>query len=274
MSQAVHSKSCCGILCPRQEDMKSMRSTLWLMCNVCGLLVKGLSEEPSRGTRLRFCTDWAVLNSGSTYSMAQEMFSFLDIPFLDRKTFFKDELAMDAVLETALQDSLNKALEEEVQLATDELRSNQLPEDSPLNLSCELDGSWGQRSNGHRYSSASGCAAIIGTRSKKVVYIGTRNKRCSACNVNASRLKSNKSVTEHKCYKNYSGSSGGMESHVVIEGFQKLHEKGVKFTTVITDGDSTTVSKLKNSCPYGHEIRHQLCCNHTLKNVGKKLREV
>lgn len=274
MSQAVHSKSCCGILCPRQEDMKSMRSTLWLMCNVCGLLVKGLSEEPSRGTRLRFCTDWAILNSGSTYSMAQEMFSFLDIPFLDRKTFFKDELAMDAVLETALHDSLNKALEEEVQLATDELRSNQLPEDSPLNLSCELDGSWGQRSNGHRYSSASGCAAIIGTRSKKVVYIGTRNKRCSACNVNASRLKSNKSVTEHKCYKNYSGSSGGMESHVVIEGFQKLHEKGVKFTTVITDGDSTTVSKLKNSCPYGHEIRHQLCCNHTLKNVGKKLREV
>lgn len=36
-----------------------------------------------------------------------------------------------------------------------------------------------------------------------------------------------------------------MESDVIIDGFQKLHEKGIKFTTVITDGDSTTVSKLK-----------------------------
>lgn len=65
-----------------------------------------------------------------------------------------------------------------------------------------------------------------------------------------------------------------MESDVIIDGFQKLHEKGIKFTTVITDGDSTTVSKLKNQCAYGHEIKHQLCCNHTLKNAGKKLREV
>lgn len=270
MAQAAHSRFCCGVLCPRQEDVKSMRSQLWLMCNVCDLLVKGSSEEPSRGTRLRFCMDWAILNSGSTYAMANEMFSFLDIPFMDRKSFFKDELAMDTILEQALEKSMDKAIEEELNLATQEVRDRGLSSDSPLNLSCELDGSWGQRSNGHRYSSASGCAAIIGTRSKKVVYIDTRNKRCSACNRNTS----NNSMTEHKCFKNYTGPSGGMESHVVIEGFQKLLEKGVKFTTVITDGDSTTVSKLKNSSSYGHEIKHQLCCNHTMKNVGKKLREV
>lgn len=270
MAQATHSRFCCGVLCPRQEEVKSMCSKLWLMCNVCNYIVKGSSEEPSRGTRLRFCTDWAILNSGSTYSMAQEMFSFLNIPFMDRKTFFKDELAMDTVLEAALQESMNKAIEEEINLASRELPEKQITDDSPINLCCELDGSWGLRSNGHRYSSASGCAALIGTRSKKVVYIGTRNKRCSACNRNTA----NKSATKHKCFKNYSGSSGGMESDIVIDGFKTLFEKGVKFTTIITDGDSTTVSKLKNSCSYGHEIRHQLCCNHTMKNVGKKLREV
>lgn len=270
----MHSRYCLGVLCPYQEDVKSMQSTLWLMCNVCGIIVKGSSEEPSRGTRLRYCTSWAVLNTGSTYTMAQEFFAFLDIPFMNHDTFSKDESAMDNVLESALQDSLDKAVQEEVQLASQELVDKQLPEDAPLNLCCELDGSWGLRSNGHRFSSASGCAAMIGTRSKKVVYIATRNKRCSACNHSAKRRKLDKKITPHKCYKNYTGSSGGMESDIVIEGFEKLYQKGVKFTTVVTDGDSTTVSKLKNSCVYGHEIQHQLCCNHITKNAGKKLREV
>lgn len=238
------------------------------------MFVKGSSEEPSSGTRLRFATSWAILNVGSTYAMAQEFFGFLDIPFMDRKSFFKDEISMDTVLETALEESLDRAVQEEVKLATQELKEKQMPENTPPNLCCELDGSWGLRSNGHRFSSASGCAAMIGTRSKKVMYIAARNKRCSACNRTASRLKSNKKIIPHKCYKNYSGASGGMESDVIIEGFRKLYEKGVKFTTVITDGDSTTVSKLKNQCAYGHEIKHQLCCNHTIKNAGKKLREV
>lgn len=273
-AQAVHSRYCLGVLCPQQEVVKSMVSTLWLMCNVCSVIVKGSSEEPSCGTRLRLCTSWAILNSGSTYATTQEFLSFLDIPFMGRQAFFKDETAMDTVLETALQESLNKAVQEEVMLASQELNDKQLPENTPPSLCCELDGSWGQRSNGHRYSSASGCAAMVGTRSKKVVYIATRNKRCSACNRNTSRLKSNKKINKHKCYKNYSGSSGGMESDVIIEGFQKLYEKGIKFTTVITDGDSTTVSKLKNNCAYGHEIKQQLCCNHTLKNARKKLRDV
>lgn len=270
MAQAVHSKKCNGILCPRQEEIRAMTSTLWLACNVCEIIAKGSSEHPRNGARLRFSTNWAILCSGSTYTMAQEIFSFMDIPFMHRKTFCKDEMAMDAVLEAALQESLNKAVEEEVKLSSDQRScSNIVP-----NICCELDGSWGQRSNGHRYSSASGCAAIIGTKTKKVLYIGTRNKRCSACDSNASRLKVSKSITPHKCYKNYTGASGGMESDVVIEGFQKLYEKGIKITTVITDGDSTTVSKLKNNSPYGHEIRHQLCCNHTVKNAKKKLREV
>lgn len=174
----------------------------------------------------------------------------------------------------ALQESLERAVEEEVNLASQEIQEKQLPADTPLNLCVELDGSWGQRSNGHRYNSASGCAAMIVTRSKKVMYIGTKNKRCSSCIRNTARLKANKRINPHKCYKNYTGASGGMESAIIIEGFQKLYEMGIKFTTVITDGDSTTVSKLKNSSAYGLEIRHQLCCNHTIKNAGKKLREV
>lgn len=47
MTQATHSRFCCGVLCPRQEEVKTMCSKLRLMCNVCNYIVKGSSEEPS-----------------------------------------------------------------------------------------------------------------------------------------------------------------------------------------------------------------------------------
>nr|XP_029729141.1 uncharacterized protein LOC115266745 [Aedes albopictus] len=201
--------------------------------------------------------------------MAYELFSFLNIPFMDAKTFMKDEMAMDAVLDSALEESLDKAVRAEKDIIFEEKRSQglEVAENEPVNMSAALDGSWGQRSNGHRYNSASGCAAIIGMRSKKVCFVGCRNKRCTACDRGQGQ-------DNHKCYKNFKGASCGMEPDVIIEGFQKLYEKKVKVTTVVTDGDSTTVAKLKNGCKYGHEIRQQLCCNHVLKNTGKKLREI
>lgn len=273
VSQATHSQKCHGILCPFQEDVSSMNSTLYLMCNVCNIIFKGYSEDPSAGTRLRYCTDWAILCSGSTYTMAYELFSFLNIPFMDHKTFIKDETAMDAVLESALEESLDRAVHAEKEIVLGEKKSQALEvsENEPVELCAALDGSWGKRSNGHRYNSASGCAAIIGTRTKKVCFVGCRNKRCTACDRSKKRNVDSKT---HKCYKNYSGASGGMEPDIIIEGVNKLYEKNVKITTVVMDGDSTTVKRLKNSCKYGTEIRQQLCCNHVLKNVGKKLREV
>uniref|UniRef100_A0A8D8GUB1 (northern house mosquito) hypothetical protein n=1 Tax=Culex pipiens TaxID=7175 RepID=A0A8D8GUB1_CULPI len=275
LSQARHSKTCEGILCPFQENFKSMISTLWLKCNGCEEVLRGYSEDPSRKYSLRYSVAWAIPNSGATYTIMHEIFSFLNMPFLDRNTVAKDELKMHQVIDEALEESLDTAIEEEKSIVREEMKQNgiAIAEDAPIESCAEIDGSWGQRSNGHRYSSASGCAVIVGVRSKKVCFVGCRNKRCAVCSRNQ-KLGKNKKATKHRCFRNFFGASGAMEPAIGIEGFEKTHRKGLKFTTVITDGDCTTVAKIKNSCKYGHEIKHQLCCNHNLKSLGKKLREI
>lgn len=275
LSQASHSRLCMGLLCPQQEQFQSMISTIWMKCNVCGLMLKGSSEMPSNNpTKLRFSLAWAILCSGTTYNLAYELFSFLDIPIISSKTYFLDEARMDSVLENALEESTYRAGEEELKLTKEENKSLGLPEDTPAKIVCEIDGSWAQRSNGTRFTSSSGCAAIVGSRSKRVLHVGMRNKRCSVCSQNIKRAKMNRPLLKHKCYKNFTGSSGAMESSIIVEGFKLLLRRGIKCGTIITDGDSTTVYKVKNQLSYGREIGHQLCCNHTLKGTGKKLREV
>lgn len=183
LAQVTHSQHRVGVLWPIQEDCKSMVSTVLLKCNVCSKVVKGSSEKPKSNKRLRHCLGWAILRSGGTFSQTQELFSMLNMPFLSHFSFNKDEVAMDNVLETALEDSLNRAIEQEKQAVLKELKEQGrvLQTDEIIGSSAALDGLWGQRSNGHRYNSASGCAAIIGTRSKKVCYVECKNKRCIAC---------------------------------------------------------------------------------------------
>jgi len=66
---------------------------------------------------------------------------------------------------------------------------------------------------------------------KKIVFIGIRNKYCVVCE----RAK-NKGViaSEHTCFINWKGSSTGMEADAIAEGFSisiELH--GIKFNKLI-----------------------------------------
>ena len=51
------------------------------------------------------------------------------------------------------------------------------------------DGGWSMRSHQHRYSAKSGVAVIIGERTKKLLYLGVRNKFCSINVIAANKAK-------------------------------------------------------------------------------------
>ncbi|XP_062702172.1 uncharacterized protein LOC134285453 isoform X2 [Aedes albopictus] len=272
-AQAHHSKSCPGVLCLHQEYYQSMVSIMWFKCDECKIMFKVRTEQPSERPKLRKSVVWGTLCSGGTYTQTKQLLSFCDIPFMPVKTFSLDEMEMDTTLQEAVDESTNKAVEDEKATYFEELEaSNQnAPPDQPVKIKASLDGSWATRSYGTRYSSASGCGVIVGEKTAKIIHVGCRNKRCSVCTRNSRR---NNEKGSHKCYRNYVGSSGGMEPDIMIEGFQELERKGVWITTLITDGDSTTVARIKNAIKYGPSIEHQLCCNHVCKNMGKKLRDV
>lgn len=112
----------------------------------------------------------------------------------------------------------------------------------------EADACWSKRSYNTNYSTLSGCAAIIGVHTGKVLHIGVRNKYCVAC-VRTFRI--GVSPREHNCTKNHSGSSTSMEQAILVEGFQcSIKERNLIYNTLIADGDSSTYKSILKSRPY------------------------
>ena len=54
---------------------------------------------------------------------------------------------------------------------------------------------------------------IFRKETKKLLFIGVRNKFCSVC--------AKDSEKEHDCFKNWDGASSSMECKLIIEGFRK-----------------------------------------------------
>ena len=79
-----------------------------------------------------------------------------------------------------------------------------------------VDGGWSTRSHQHKYTAKSGVACVIGRRTKKILFIGVRNKFCS---VSAIASGKKQEPPKHKCFKNWDGSSSSMLEDIVIDGF-------------------------------------------------------
>ncbi len=99
--------------------------------------------------------------------------------------------------------------------------------------------------------------------------MGVRNKFCSACAQNIPKDK-------HRCFKNWETSSSEMETDAIVEGFllaEKVH--GVRYTTVIGDGDSSVYPSLIQRVPgWGHCIRKMECANHVCKCYRSSLEKL
>ena len=89
-------------------------------------------------------------------------------------------------------------------------------------ITVAADGAWSKRLYRTNYSSLSGVAAIVGYQTRKVLFMGVRNKFCSVC---AYHQRANSSAPDHQCYKNWMGSLSAMEASIILEGFSKSMEK-------------------------------------------------
>lgn len=81
---------------------------------------------------------------------------------------------------------------------------------------------------------------------------------------------------KHRCYKNWDGSSSGMESDIIVEGFLKSVEMyGVKYARFVGDGDSNVHKKLLDSRPYLNITVEKIeCKNHLFRNMCNKIRDL
>lgn len=193
--------------------------------------------------------------------------SHLNIPCMCYSTFHKiDKKLQDAwwkVAKKLEEDALN----EEIRLAKE---NNEVDSAGNALIAVEIDGSWGKRSFTNNFSSLSGCAAIIGRRTNKIIYADVKNKYCHIC-----KIAETKDIQPrvHVCKANYDGPSSRMETAIIVKGFMFLAEKGVIVNKFIGDGDSSTYKALRELPLYkdtGVDLEKFHCENHIYRNFGKK----
>ena len=117
-----------------------------------------------------------------------------------------------------------------------------------------------------------GVGVIIGAETKKLLHIGIRNKYCYVCQHAESVGCKPK---EHQCFKNWDSSSQAMEADIILEGFLKANEYGVRYMTIIADGDSSTYARIQEEVPvWGRHVKKGECANHVCKCLRGNLEKL
>ncbi|KAK4876863.1 hypothetical protein RN001_009369 [Aquatica leii] len=148
--------------------------------------------------------------------------------------------------ETVLQKQMLETGKEEARCA---IEAGDFEDGIPF-ITVIIDGGWAKRSYGHGFSSLSGVAVIIGKKTGKLLYLGVRNKFCSVCCSNKTKQTNCKDI--HVCYKNYTGSSTGMEQN----------------------GDSSVYARIIERVNYGRSLIKLECANHVTRCYTSNLHKI
>lgn len=256
-----------------EERRNGLSSTILMKCNMCNIVQNIETNYDSESINEDAVV--GIIAIGSGFSNLEQITSALNIPCGSHNTFDKiHDRVCDNWEETALESMTDAALEEK-QLAVEAGDVNE--HGIPL-ITVVCDGSWAKRSYRHQYNSLSGAAAIVGFRTRKVLYIGVRNKYCYTCKLNENNEDTEGKIVEHKCYKNWNGSASSMEADILAEGFEQSFSKyGIIYDKMVADGDSSCYKKILERDPYAtHNVVVQKieCKNHLLRNYIRKLKSV
>jgi len=198
---------------------------------------------------------WGQMSVGGGFNSLEETMCILGIPVMTKRSFIHTECAIGKWWWSLLEESMVSAGREGKQIA---IEKGQYHGTVPA-ITVIVDGGWCKRSHKHSYNALSGVGVIFGKETKKLLFIGVRNKFCSVCAKGHEK--------EHDCFKNWDGASSSLECDIIVEGFRKSEEQhGLRYTTFIGDGDSAVFSTLKKEIKsYGFAITKEECANHAVK---------
>ncbi|XP_048243127.1 uncharacterized protein LOC125376009 [Haliotis rufescens] len=149
--------------------------------------------------------------------------------------------------------------------------------DVPLDITVSYDGSWQKRGHTSNY----GVGAVIDVLTGLVIDYEVLSKYCHACTLHINSL--GQDTTEFRqwyeghagrCCQNYEGSSNAMEVEAAKRLWSRSLEKhNIRYTCILSDGDSKTHKAINDLQPYGPDISidKEDCVNHAHKRMGTAL---
>ena len=181
------------------ESRQGLASIIGMKCNGCNSVMKletSAKVNCPTGTKRWECNIaavWSQMTTGGGHSKLKETLATLGIPTMSQRSFITTEREIGAWWQQQLEESMKEAGKEECKLA---IERNEYHEGVPA-TTVIVDGGWCKRSHRHTYNAKSGVGVIIGFHTHKILYIGVRNKECTACT---------RGIRDHICFKNWNES--------------------------------------------------------------------
>nr|XP_018910970.1 PREDICTED: uncharacterized protein LOC109039769 [Bemisia tabaci] len=159
-----------------KENRLGLASVLTFGCNYCGQ-ARRIKTIPEGSKQINMSCVAGSNAIGKGHDHLAELLVFLSIPPLSYDAFRTHEDEVAEVFFDALEEDMMEAGKAERDIS---IRKGRFLEGMPV-VTVIGDGGWSHRSYGHKYNAKSGVAVIIGKNTKRLLYIGVRNKYCSVC---------------------------------------------------------------------------------------------
>ncbi|XP_050532483.1 uncharacterized protein LOC126900652 [Daktulosphaira vitifoliae] len=252
------------------ESTKGFTSSWTFRCKMCNSKITIMSEKHNNSgiILLNKAAVNATVAAGIGFTQLSELTAAMDILCMSPSTYCKYNNLLSKDVKDSCWDAMSLAGIEEKRLA---FELGDVDVDGTPMCPVIADGQWSKRSYKTKYDALSGAATIIGYRTKKILFVGIRNRYCVICE-RAKTMDKNPKV--HECFLNWSKGATSIEADAIVEGFLasvQMHD--LKYNKLIGDGDSSVTKKLSEVMPYGPMLLVEKveCQNHLLRNYGQKL---
>ena len=263
----------CGGTCSLQGETKhaGLAVVLAASCDKCQQQFRIRSStqvstaDGSKKWSINLAAVMSQMATGGGKSRLDNVLTTMGVSGMPKRMFAATERFLGESMKQQLLQSMAEAGREEKEHA---VAIGHFHQDVPY-ISVVVDGGWSKRTHKHSYNAKSGVAVIFGLHTKKLLFIGVRNKYCSVCAVAEHK---EQTAPDHACYRNWNGSSCAMESDIVAEGFrlsETMH--GIRYLKVVGDGDSSVMATIRQAISYGRFVEKIECANHAVKCYRSRL---
>jgi hypothetical protein len=268
-----------------ERKRMGVNSTVQVKCQKCGHCIT-TDTSPKINTDDVNSAEGNILivsagkNCGIGYKKTVKFLAGLNVPQpLHLKTYqYLAEIVHDASMKVATQTmeecgKVVKAFYLQV-LSKAPGEAFQVAEDGVVPIVVTYDGTWHKRGHSSHY----GIGIVIELHSGVVLGFKVLSNYCHGCAIGPKpgeeKYEEWKRNHGTRCQRNYNGSANSMEVAAARDLFPKSLDFGLKYTTVLCDGDSKTIAALKDLDPYDEPITKEDCINHVAKRMFTAIERV
>ncbi|KAH7958418.1 hypothetical protein HPB49_001406 [Dermacentor silvarum] len=261
----------------KREREYGLAVKVCVSCANCGDIAEGWSSPRVDGDQkvnpfaVNILAARAMQSTGNRQAAMNDIFSTMNISHrgLHKKTW-------QGYVKQKLTPAATRAAEKVTSECATSVRQlyKELDIQNANNIAVSFDGSWMTR--GH--SSHIGVGAVIELFTGLVLDYVVLSNFCAGCERGP---KENDPAYQtwrdsHMCQKNTAKKAGEMEVEAAVLLFNRsLRKNGLRYTTILSDGDSRAFHALQEADVYGFiKIQKEDCVNHVQKRMGTALRNL